>query len=120
MISSTSITSTSGVVLMSDMGFSSPPAPPTEIAILSSYPCLPGADGALPAVRPVLSAAAREGPPRSGDQALGAAAAGAAAGLAAGAAVTEGFTAPFELMLASTSVAKPASCSAMRLLRAWR
>jgi hypothetical protein len=32
MISSTSITSTSGVVLMSDIGRSSPP-PPTDIAI---------------------------------------------------------------------------------------
>ena len=36
MIRSTNITSTSGVVLMSDMGVSSPP--PVEIAIAKSYP----------------------------------------------------------------------------------
>ena len=46
-------------------------------------------------------------------------AAAGAAGLAAGAGPTAGFTAPFEVMLARTSVEKPWSSSAIFLLRDW-
>jgi hypothetical protein len=112
------------VVLMSDIGVSTPP--PTATAILSSYPCncagRPAADPHAEDRRPSSRfAATNPGWDWQLTDMAQALITGAAVGLAAGAAEAEaavaGRTTPLELMLANTSVEKPESVSAMRLLR---
>ena len=107
MIRSTSITSTKGVVLISDMGVS---PPPIEIAIVNSLSAqklsvtLKSRGIVSRRSTPLRSEAVgaggdADGVSRPPEQTYFLAAAGfAAAGLAAGAAVTAGFTAPSELM----------------------